>query len=42
MREKLAEQGCGSFPSANQVVHCVSSDTLPISTEYAAHRVIAR
>jgi hypothetical protein len=43
LREKLAAQGYGDFPSAYQVVvRCASNDTLLLSAEYAAHRVIAR
>ncbi|HTS63993.1 MAG TPA: hypothetical protein VMH28_18345 [Candidatus Acidoferrales bacterium] len=39
----LASEGYRGFPSAYQVVvRCASSDTLLVSTEYAAHRVIAR
>jgi hypothetical protein len=43
LREKLAAQGYADFPSAYQVVvRCASNDTLLLSAEYAAHRVIAR
>src|SRR5580704_5933774 len=43
LREKLAAQGYADFPSAYQiVVRCTSNDTLLLSAEYAAHRVIAR
>jgi hypothetical protein len=43
LREKLAADGYRDFPSAYQVVvRCTSNDTLLLSTEYAAHRVIAR
>ena len=43
LREKLAAQGYTDFPSAYQVVvRCTSNDTLLLSAEYAAHRVIAR
>lgn len=43
LREKLAAEGFGGFPSAYQVVlRCASNDTLLPSTEYAAHRMIAR
>ena len=43
LRDKLAAQGYANFPSAYQVVvRCASNDTLLLSTEYAAHRVIAR
>jgi hypothetical protein len=43
LREKLRAQGYADFPSAYQVVvRCTSNDTLLISAEYAAHRVIAR
>ena len=43
LREKLAAEGYSGFPSAYQVVvRCASNDTLLLSTEYAAHRVIAR
>jgi len=40
---RLAGEGYNGFPSAYQVVvRCTSSDTLLVSTEYVAHRVIAR
>jgi len=43
LREKLAAQGYAHFPAAYQVVvRCASNDTLLLSAEYAAHRVIAR
>jgi hypothetical protein len=43
LREKLAAEGYSNFPAAYQVVvRCTSNDTLLLSTEYAAHRVIAR
>jgi hypothetical protein len=43
LREKLKEQGYSDFPSAYQVVvRCASNDTLLLSADYAAHRVIAR
>ncbi len=43
LREKLMAQGYADFPSAYQViVRCTSNDTLLLSAEYAAHRVIAR
>lgn len=43
LRERLAAEGYKSFPSAYQVVvRCASNDTLLLSTQYAAHRVIAR
>jgi len=43
LREKLAADGYSKFPAAYQVVvRCTSNDTLLLSTEYAAHRVIAR
>lgn len=43
LRDKLAAQGYSGFPSAYQVVvKCGSNDTLLLSAEYAAHRVIAR
>jgi hypothetical protein len=43
LREKLAAEGYADFPPAHQVVvRCTSNDTLLLSTEYAAHRVIAR
>jgi len=43
LREKLAAQGYADFPSAYQVVvRCASNDTLLLSAEYAAHRVITR
>lgn len=43
LREKLAAEGYVEFPSAYQVVvRCTSNDTLLLSAEYAAHRVIAR
>ena len=43
LREKLRAQGYADFPSAYQVVvRCASNDTLLLSEEYAAHRVIAR
>ncbi|MGP8244580.1 MAG: hypothetical protein ACLQVN_08690 [Bryobacteraceae bacterium] len=43
LREKLAADGYAQFPAAYQVVvRCASNDTLLLSTEYAAHRVIAR
>jgi hypothetical protein len=39
----LAAEGYTRFPSAYQiVVRCTSSDTLLLSTEYVAHRVLAR
>jgi hypothetical protein len=41
--EKLAAEGYADFPSAYQVVvRCASNDTLLLSAEYAAHRVILR
>jgi len=43
LREKLAADGYAGFPAAYQVVvRCASNDTLLLSAEYAAHRVIAR
>lgn len=43
LREKLAADGYTSFPRAYQVVvRCRSNDTLLLSADYAAHRVIAR
>jgi hypothetical protein len=43
LQEKLAAEGYAGFPTAYQVVvRCASNDTLLLSTEYAAHRVIAR
>jgi hypothetical protein len=43
LRQKLAADGYADFPSAYQVVvRCTSNDTLLLSAEYAAHRVIAR
>jgi hypothetical protein len=40
---RFAADGSAGFPSAYQVVvRCNSADTLLLSTEYAAHRVIAR
>jgi hypothetical protein len=43
LREKLAAQGYTRFPSAYQVVvRCASNDTLLLSAEYVAHRVISR
>jgi hypothetical protein len=43
LREKLATEGYSKFPAAYQVVvRCTSNDTLLLSTEYAAHRVIAK
>jgi hypothetical protein len=40
---RMAAEGYRGFPSAYQVVvHCTSSDTLLLSTEYVTHRVIAR
>ena len=43
LREKLAAEGYAEFPAAYQVVvRCAGNDTLLLSTEYAAHRVIAR
>jgi len=43
LRERLAAEGYKSFPAAYQVVvRCASNDTLLLSTDYAAHRVIAK
>ena len=43
LREKLAAEGYAQFPASYQVVvRCASNDTLLLSTEYAAHRVMAR
>jgi hypothetical protein len=43
LREKLAAEGHSAFAAAYQeVVRCTSNDTLLLSSEYAAHRVIAR
>lgn len=43
LRDKLAAEGHANFPSAYQVVvRCTSNDTLLLSAEYAAHRVITR
>jgi hypothetical protein len=43
LRRHLASEGQNGFPSAYQVVvRCTSSDTLLVSTEYIAHRVIAK
>jgi hypothetical protein len=40
---RLNAEGYSTFPSAYQiVVRCKSSDTLLLSTEYVAHRVLAR
>ena len=42
LRARLQAEGYKSFPKSYQVVvRCVSSDTLLLSTDYAAHRVIA-
>jgi hypothetical protein len=41
LRERLAAEGVAGFPAAYQVVvRCASNDTLLLSTEYAAHRVM--
>jgi hypothetical protein len=41
--QHLRAEGYATFPAAYQVVvRCSSNDTLLLSTEYAAHRVIAR
>jgi hypothetical protein len=43
LHEKLAAEGYPDLPAAYQVVvRCTSNDTLLLSTEYAAHRVISR
>lgn len=43
LRERLAVEGYSGFPAAYQVVvRCVSNDTLLLSAEYAAHRVIRK
>jgi hypothetical protein len=43
LRERLAAEGYAGFPAAYQVViRCASNDTLLLSTEYAAHRVIRK
>jgi hypothetical protein len=43
LQRQLAGEGYSKFPAAYQVVvRCTSSDTLLLSTEYVAHRVIAR
>jgi hypothetical protein len=43
LRDKLAVGGYADFPAAYQVVvRCTSNDTLLLSAEYAAHRVITR
>lgn len=43
LRDRLAAEGYAGFPAAYQVVvRCVSNDTLLLSTEYAAHRVIRK
>ena len=43
LREKLAADGYSGFPRAYQVVvRCRSNDTLLLSADYAAHRVMAR
>jgi len=41
LRDRLAAEGYAGFPAAYQVVvRCASNDTLLLSAEYAAHRVI--
>jgi hypothetical protein len=41
--QHLRAEGYSGFPAAYQVVvRCASNDTLLLSTEYAAHRVLAR
>ena len=43
LRERLAAEGYQGFPAAYQVVvRCTSNDTLLLSAQYAAHRVISR
>jgi hypothetical protein len=43
LRDRLAAEGYAGFPAAYQVVvRCASNDTLLLSAEYAAHRVIRR
>jgi hypothetical protein len=43
LRERLAAEGYAGFPAAYQVVvRCASNDTLLLSAEYAAHRVIRK
>ena len=43
LRERLAAEGYTGFPAAYQVVvRCASNDTLLLSAEYAAHRVIRK
>jgi hypothetical protein len=43
LQRRLAAEGYSKLPAAYQVVvRCASSDTLLLSTEYVAHRVIAR
>ena len=43
LRSHLKAEGLSGFPPAYQVVvRCVSNDTLLLSTEYAAHRVLAK
>jgi hypothetical protein len=43
LRDRLAAEGYTGFPAAYQVVvRCASNDTLLLSAEYAAHRVIHR
>ena len=43
LRERLTAEGYAGFPAAYQVVvRCVSNDTLLLSAEYAAHRVIRK
>ena len=43
LRARLKAEGYKSFPKSYQVVvRCASNDTLLLSTNYAAHRVIAK
>jgi hypothetical protein len=43
LRNRFQKEGMAGFPSAYQVVvRCRTNDTLLLSSEYAAHRVLDR